>query len=379
MKSRNSLPYHDLGTPKGWTSERVPSGAAAAAAASRAHVNPASSPSFSPFNSNRTLPSKWEDAERWICSPVSVKNSHLAAYPNGHGPQRRPKSKSGPLGLPGYYPSYSPCVDGWSGRSFAVGSPFSTGVMVADEGVMGCVGVPAEKGGSDGNVSRSASGLEWSEMVDEKFDCAEDNENGVSRAVSRRDMATQMSPDSSPCSSPKTRPSNCQSPPSQSLQSEQLEVRDVGIDKRATIINWSRKHAVRFSRKGGRGVEDSNRFGEGEAQGSSWDMVEATKNMATKNMSWLQRDEAKITAWENLQKAKAEAAIKKLEMKLEKKRSTGMDRIYNKLRTAEVRAQEMRSSVSQCHQDSKASQKNIIFRRPFRVNSFRNCLRCHEL
>ncbi|KAF7850272.1 hypothetical protein BT93_L5664 [Corymbia citriodora subsp. variegata] len=285
MKRRNSLPFHDLGTPKGWTSERVPLGAAAAAAASRAHVNPASSPSFSPFNSNRTLPSKWEDAERWICSPVAVKNSHLAAHPNGHGPQRRPKSKSGPLGQSGYYPGYSPCVDGWSGRGFAVGSPFSTGVMVADEGVMGFVGsgrggALGEKGSNDDNVGRSAIGLEWSEMVDEKFDCAEDNENGVSRAVSRRDMATQMSPKSSPCSSPKTSPSNCQSPPSQSLQSEKLEVRDVGIDKRATIISWSRRHASRFSRKGGRGDEDSNRFSEGEAQGSSWDVVEARKNMS---------------------------------------------------------------------------------------------------
>lgn len=171
MKRRNSLPLHDLGTPKGWTSERVPSSAAGGGAASRAHVNPASSPSFSPFNSNRTLPSKWEDAERWICSPVSVMNSHVHAHhPDGH--QRRPKSKSGPLGQSGYLPCYSPCVDGWSGQSFAVGSPFSTGVMVADEGVMGWVGlgrcgVLSEKGNNEGNVGRSASGLGWSEMVGE--------------------------------------------------------------------------------------------------------------------------------------------------------------------------------------------------------------------
>lgn len=374
MKRRNSLPFHDLGTPKGWTSERVPPGAAAAG---RAHVNPASSPSFSPFNSNRTLPSKWEDAERWICSPVSVKNSHFPAHPNVH--QRRPKSKSGPLGQSGHYPCYSPAVDGWSGRSFAVGSPFSTGVMVADEVVMGCVGLGrggllSEEGNDDGNASRSPSGLGGSKMVDEKFDCTEDNGNGVSRAVSRRDMATQMSPKISPSSSPNTRHSNCQSPPSQSLLSKKLEVRDVGIDKQATMISWSRRHATRFSKKDRRGIKDSNKFSEGEAHESSWDMVETTKHM-----SWLQREEAKITAWENLQKAKAEAAIKKLEMELEKKRSTGMERILNKLRTAEIRAQEMRSSNSQSHLDSKASQKNIMLRRPFRANFFRNCFRCDEL
>lgn len=33
-------------------------------------------------------------------------------------------------------------------------------------------------------------------------------------------------------------------------------------------------------------------------------------------LSRLQREEAKITAWENLQKAKAEAAIRKLEVRV---------------------------------------------------------------
>ena len=97
------------------------------------------------------------------------------------------------------------------------------------------------------------------------------------------------------------------------------------------------------------------------------------------------REEAKITAWENLQKAKAEAAIRKLEvlfvvhmysfkclnptpwsthfryvsyeinlhiessvfqMKLEKKRSSSMDKILVKLRSAQKKAQDMRSVVS---------------------------------
>ncbi|KAJ1419131.1 Remorin, C-terminal [Sesbania bispinosa] len=59
--------------------------------------------------------------------------------------------------------------------------------------------------------------------------------------------------------------------------------------------------------------------------------------------SGLQREEAKIIAWESLQKAKAEAAIRKLEMKLEKKRSSSMDKILNKLRRAQMKAEKMRS------------------------------------
>ncbi|KHN28724.1 hypothetical protein glysoja_049021 [Glycine soja] len=45
---------------KGWSSEQVP----LYAGATQKHVFP--------FNNGKTLPSKWEDAERWIISPVSA-------------------------------------------------------------------------------------------------------------------------------------------------------------------------------------------------------------------------------------------------------------------------------------------------------------------
>lgn len=86
-----------------------------------------------PFNSGKTLPSKWEDAERWIFSPVgdgAVRSSYQQ-------PQRKPKSKSGPLGPPGiaYYSLYSPAIpmfDGGSVGNFMAASPFSAGVIAAD-------------------------------------------------------------------------------------------------------------------------------------------------------------------------------------------------------------------------------------------------------
>uniref|UniRef100_A0A6N2MJU4 Remorin C-terminal domain-containing protein n=1 Tax=Salix viminalis TaxID=40686 RepID=A0A6N2MJU4_SALVM len=89
--------------------------------------------------------------------------------------------------------------------------------------------------------------------------------------------------------------------------------------------------------------------------------------------------EAKITAWENLQKAKAEAAIRKLEMKLEKKRSSSMDRIMDKLRSAQKRAQEMRSSVlaNQSHQVSTNSRKAISLCRTRQKGSLSGCFTCH--
>ena len=141
---KSSVTSHDLGSfpspgtsnygdgsggiSKGWSSERVPP----SVNSGRRYIGAST---LMPFNSGRTLPSKWEDAERWISSPVSgygVSKTSLVQT------QRRPKSKSGPLGLPGvaYHPNYSPALpvfDGGNVRNFmGPASPFSTGVMAAE-------------------------------------------------------------------------------------------------------------------------------------------------------------------------------------------------------------------------------------------------------
>lgn len=105
---------------KGWSSERVP----LRTSATRKQVGAA----LLPLNNGRTLPSKWEDAERWILSPVSG---------DVIGREKRPKSKSGPLGPPGvaYYSMYSPAVPMFEGRNagnVTAASPFSAGVLSAD-------------------------------------------------------------------------------------------------------------------------------------------------------------------------------------------------------------------------------------------------------
>ena len=90
-----------------------------------------------PFNSGRTLPSKWDDAERWITSPVSGFGVSKSLAPPTN---RRPKAKSGPLGgtgtpVVGYFAGYSPAVpvlEGASNKNFLAGSPLTTGVLVPD-------------------------------------------------------------------------------------------------------------------------------------------------------------------------------------------------------------------------------------------------------
>ncbi|KAJ7966610.1 Remorin [Quillaja saponaria] len=393
ISSRRSGTFASPGTPnyrqtsvamqKGWSSERVP-----------LHTNASrkqASSALLPFNNGRTLPSKWEDAERWILSPVSGDGTVRTALPQ---PLRRPKSKSGPLGPPGiaYHSLYSPAIpmfEGQNAGNFMASSPFSAGVVAAD-------GLAVNSIGHSGLfptwvepcMARSISVHGCTEMQnqsslcsaqDEKFDAVMDAASNISCAVSRRDMATQMSPEGSPCSSPTTRPSFSASTPStlpimevQSVSSSKMEIRDVQVDERVTMTRWSKKHKARFPGKGSENA-DNRKKKETNAQSSSWDTSETAKSI-----SKAKREEAKITAWEDLQKAKTEAAIRKLEMKLEKKRASSMDRIMNKLRSAQKKAQEMRRSVlaNQAHQVTRTSHKAISFRQ---MGPLSGCLTCNAL
>ncbi|KAI4336986.1 hypothetical protein L6164_015451 [Bauhinia variegata] len=384
--SRRSGTFHSPGTPnyrqagvamqKGWCSERVP----LHTNATRKQVSAA----LLPFNNGRTLPSKWEDAERWIFSPVSGDDTLRTSV---RQPQRRPKSKSGPLGPPGfaYYSLYSPAIPMFEGAN--PGTPFSAGVISAD-------GLITRSSAHDGVLltrtcmARSASVHGCTEMQsqsplpsqEEKLDGCKDAATNVSRAVSRRDMATQMSPEGSTCSSPNMRPSFSTSTPStlpvtetQSVSSSKTDIRDVQVDERVTVTRWSKKHRALFSGRGSEIVENWKKK-EINARQSAWNISETAKTVSN-----AKREEVKITAWENLQKAKAEAAIRKLEMKLEKKRASSMDKIMNKLRSAQKKAQEMRNSVlaNQSHQVARTSHKAILFRRTSQMGSLSGCFTCH--
>lgn len=376
--------HSNFGIQKGWSSERVPSHTNV----NRRHVNAA----LLPFNNGRTLPSKWEDAERWIFSPVAGDGVVKPSFPP---PQRRPKSKSGPLGPPGiaYYSLYSPAIpmfEGGNAGNFMAGSPFSAGVIAPDGLAIHCGG----RGGvmpvrTEPCMGRSASVHGCSELLnqsslrdsrDEKFDGVKDAATDISRTVSRRDIATQMSPEGSIFSSPERKPSFSPSSPTvlpivelQSVNSSKLEIRDVQVDERVTMTRWSKKHRGRIPGKGSENVDGWKKKAV-EAHSSAWEVSETAKSI-----SKVKREEAKITAWENLQKAKAEAAIRKLEMKLEKKRSSSMDKIMNKLRSAQRKAQEMRSSVlaNHAHQVSGNAHKAVSFCKTRQMSSLSGCFTCH--
>ncbi|KAF3639450.1 putative MAP kinase kinase kinase mkh1-like isoform 1 [Capsicum annuum] len=353
------------GFQKGWSSERVPLGNS-----SRRHI---SATALLPFNSGRTVPSKWDDADRWITSPVS--SYGVWKTPNVQ-PYRRPKSKSGPLGAPGimYLPNYSPSapiLEGGSVSNFIANSPFTTGVLVPD-GVSIHYGAGGNSGGlyAENSMARATSAPGLSDLFSESSVASSQDDDtkepdSVSFAASRRDMATQMSPGDSTHASPQERSSSIPSGVEQNKQhSAKVEIRDVRVDKGAPISGLSRRSRVRKPKKELPDVSESI---------SPWDVADRAKNVSKS-----QREEARITAWENLQKAKAEAEIQKLEMKLEKKRSASMDKIVNKLRHAQLKAQDMRraTSESQPRQSRRDSHRIIPFRQYFKIASFRSCFVC---
>ncbi|KAG5623945.1 hypothetical protein H5410_009163 [Solanum commersonii] len=369
------------GFQKGWSSERVP----LPTNSGRRHI---STTALMPFNSGRTVPSKWDDAERWITSPVSSYGPNAQTY-------RGPKSKSGPLGAPGlmYLPNYSPSVpvlESGGISNFIANSPFTTGVLVPD-GVSIHYGAGGNSGGlyAQNSMARATSAPGLSDLFSESsvpsspalaiasLVLAKEGLNGptvsisdddtkepdaVSYGVLRRDMATQMSSDSSTHTSPQERSSSIPPGVEQSKQhATKVEIRDVQVDKGATISGLSRKSRVRKPKKELPDVSEPI---------SPWDVADGAKSMSKS-----QREEARIAAWENLQKAKAEAEIQKLEMKLEKRRSASMDKILNKLRHAQVKAQDMRRATSES-QPRRDSHRIIPFREYFKIASFGSCFVC---
>lgn len=140
MSFRNPGTYTSPGTPdyadnnvgefqRGWCSERV---ALPVNSSSKRHISAAA---LIPFSSGRALPSKWDDAERWITSPLSGTSAPRTPVVQ---PQRHLKSKSGPLDAQGlaFSPHYSPAhvqvVNGGNAGGFMAGSPLTTGVLVPD-------------------------------------------------------------------------------------------------------------------------------------------------------------------------------------------------------------------------------------------------------
>jgi hypothetical protein len=373
VSTNKSSVFPSPGTPtylhsmqKGWSSERVP-----------LRSNGGRSPpnaGFLPLYSGRTVPSKWEDAERWIVSPLAKEGAARTSFGASH--ERRPKAKSGPLGPPGfaYYSLYSPAVPmvhGGNMGGLTASSPFSAGVLPETVSSRGST-TAAFPQRIDPSMARSVSIHGCSETLasSSQDDIHESMKDAATdaQAVSRRDMATQMSPEGSIRFSPERQCSFSPSSPSPlpisellNAHSNRAEVKDLQVDEKVTVTRWSKKHRGLYHGNGSKMRDHVH----GKATNHE-DLTCAT-------------EEARIISWENLQKAKAEAAIRKLEMKLEKKRSSSMEKIMRKVKSAEKRAEEMRRSVLDNRVSTASHGKASSFKRSGKkkIPSLSGCFTCH--
>lgn len=144
------------GFPKGWYSERVQ----LPMSRSRRHI---SASALIPFNSGRALPSKWDDAERWITSPLSACRTPVVQ------PQRRLKSKSGPVGDLAVTTSPAvPVIEGGKAKGFMVGSPLTTGVLVPDGLSVhygGGIGIQVNPIYAENSIDQSSNVGRWTDSL----------------------------------------------------------------------------------------------------------------------------------------------------------------------------------------------------------------------
>uniref|UniRef100_A0ACD5ZWH4 Uncharacterized protein n=2 Tax=Avena sativa TaxID=4498 RepID=A0ACD5ZWH4_AVESA len=390
------------GYQQGWSSERV-------SLPSNGHARHPGGSMALPYNNGRVLPSKWEDAERWIFSP-----NPLDALGRNSVPQRRrPKSKSGPLGPPGRfgapYSSVSPSTSllGSSGvGDQAVHSPFLSGVVLPEHvcggssnDIRGASGEDSSNGrGGRSGLASAAHPAVWSMRDRHLFDSSlhsrslstsqeytQDKQVEITKDLAtsntplilRKDVATQTSPDLSRSSSPNTRSSFSRSLSIQQVKEmgscfSELEIKDVQMDDRVTLTRWSKKHVSRGSDKNSTNIIEWKRKTM-ESKSSTWEVTETAKCI-----SKIDAAEAKMTAWESMQKEKAEAAIQKLVIKLEKKRSYSLERIFNTLRSAHKKTQVVRSTATSNHdqQISRTVKRTTQLSKNGQMSSLSGCFTC---
>ncbi|XP_072966747.1 uncharacterized protein [Typha angustifolia] len=101
-----------------------------------------------------------------------------------------------------------------------------------------------------------------------------------------------------------------------------------------------------------------------EIRAAAWEDAETAKYLAR-----FQREEIKIQAWENHQKAKTEAELRKIEVEVERMRARSQEKLMNKLAASRHKAEEMRAlaEAKRSQQAAKTAQQAEYIRRTGRV------------
>ncbi|PAN43399.1 hypothetical protein PAHAL_8G233500 [Panicum hallii] len=306
----------------------------------------------------RSVPSKWEDAEKWLRQSSDSDHHHGT----GNGKAAFSRQRSSGLG---------PRGGGEEEKRAAVAVRRSVDAL-SDAHALALYAPPAEVLLKDKFTDNEEPSKET--FVFRSAYCEPAPAKGAAAAAAadgdkRRDIGTEMTPLGSSCHSPlkSTSPARHNTPASRSgplvpyagsggmdiseLADCHLAKLDLGARFDAMLVNWSSKeeeeeevskslrHFEATVGAGAGGVPPCNKRGD-----CRWEDDDRAKSCIR-----YQREEAKIQAWVNLESAKAEAQSRKLEVKIQKMRSNLEEKLMRRMTTVHRRAEEWRATAQAQH------------------------------
>ncbi|XP_010937253.1 uncharacterized protein [Elaeis guineensis] len=334
--------------------------------------------SFSPgYLSRKSIPSKWDDAEKWLINssrhespahgfkpsePSRVSRQNDVFHQKGDAFYEKPRlseEKTLTAPVPSFYGTVMPLDPN------AAFHGASSDVLLKDK--------------FTDNVEPILPNFRYSEPTKESFlfcETMKDAATEVASEVRRRDVGTEMTPLGSSTTSRCHTPIKSYSPARHNTPANTSgslvpcntsidisELKDCHFAKLelsaqydSMVATWSsREEEEEEVSKSLRHSEISGgRQSIAESRASTWEEEEKNKSCIR-----YQREEAKIQAWVSLQSAKAEAESRKLEVKIQKMRSTLEEKLMKRMGIVHRRAEEWRAAAQLQHsqQLQKASEQ----------------------
>ncbi|KAJ4777901.1 Remorin family protein [Rhynchospora pubera] len=296
-----------------------------------------------PFS--KPAPSKWDDAEKWISSPNSnVKgngkiNSKVGLLVNKVVVVNGKKvdlSKVKKLGVV-------------NGSGFGLGTAKGKGMSWVDEPFeLTDLGVEEGGFGAAKPVFHSAASVHQNNVPEKNqlnsvYDAPLTPEV---RSVSMRDMGTEMTPIPSQEPSRTTTPARATSPSQHpAARAGDGSELDLQVKTKREIMELSEQLgkpniAAWAAKELTNQMPDQSSKTDLETRAADWEEAEKSKYLTR-----FKRDEARIQAWENHQKAKIEAEMQKIEVDLEKIRARSQEKLMNKLAASKHKANQKRAAA----------------------------------
>ncbi|OAY81583.1 Remorin [Ananas comosus] len=319
------------------------------------------------------VPSKWEDAEKWLISS-SCHESPAHHLVKSSDPSKISKQNGGFDQKGGGFPEkVRVCEE----KGFRNSVSSFDGQLVPLDPSVALHGASAEvllKDKFTDNVEPIPSSFQYSEPAKMSFlfkspysaPMKDASTEVASAPVQRREVGTEMTPFGSSTNSRShtpimsTSPARHNTPASRSgllvpynpnldiseLKDCHFAKLELSLQYDSVASNWStREEEEEEISKSLRHFEISGGRKSGvEFRASAWEEEERAKSCIR-----YQREEAKIQAWVNLQNAKAEAQSRKLEVKIQKMKSNLEEKLMKRMAIVHRKAEEWRASAQLQH------------------------------